>query len=117
MNGGGVMHLQFADWRRLTAKHALYKVIERIRWPEKSVAEIDRLYNMALDESVCGVSQVPLEWWAPYLSYRHMVKIGETPWQEGECARLVKQHDPKFFRGLNLFGVVDQCQPVTAEVA
>lgn len=117
MGGGGVMHLQFADWRRLTAKHALYKLTERIRWPEKSVAEIDRMYNMALNESVCGVSEVPPEWWAPWLDEKKHLRLGEVPWQEAECARLVRQYGDEMFRGLNLFGVVDQCQQVAAEVA
>src|SRR4051812_45523687 len=45
---GGVMHLWGASERRLTAKHALYKLSERLRWPEKPIAEIDRMYSLAL---------------------------------------------------------------------
>ena len=33
--GGGIMHLWGANEKRLEAKHALYKIVERIRWPNK----------------------------------------------------------------------------------
>ena len=45
---GGVMHLWGVSERRLVARHALYKITERLRWPQKSVAEINSYYNMAI---------------------------------------------------------------------
>jgi len=42
---GGILHLWGASERRLRAKHALYKMVERLRWPEKSTKEIDDYYN------------------------------------------------------------------------
>lgn len=102
-----VMHLQFAHWRRLTAKHALYKMSERLKYPQKSVAEIDRMYSMALDETVLGTMPVPPSWWQPYRGIMHHLRIdqNEEQWQERECKRLMKQHGQKAFSGLNLFGV------------
>jgi hypothetical protein len=73
---GGMMHLWGASDRRLIAKHALYKVTERLRWPDKPVAEIDRMYSWAIKgDSTNGYgtpetwtyADVPAEWWAPYM--------------------------------------------------
>lgn len=104
---GGLMHLQFADWRRLTAKHALYKMVERVRWPRKDVAEIDRLYSLALNEESAELSPVPESWWQPY--ERHMqqhLHLGAEPWHEAECRRMWERHGAAYFNGLNLFAVV-----------
>lgn len=106
---GGVMHMQFADWRRLTAKHALYKVEERIRWPQKSVAEIDRLYSMALDERGIICSPASAAWWEPYQLWMERLKLDAEPWQEAEVRRLVSEHGREAFRGLNLFGLEAKC--------
>lgn len=102
---GGVMHMQFADWRRLVAKHANYKALERVRWPEKSVAEIDRIYSMALDERGIGLANAPAEWWEPYRAWLKYLKTGEEPWQETEVRRLLTECGPQMFAGLNLYGV------------
>lgn len=105
-----VMHLQFANWRRLTAKHALYKITERIRWPQKFVPDIDALYNQALDETRCETSPVPASWWEPYRDIMHHLDIEREPWQEAECARLIEKHGAETFSGLNLFGLDRQFQ-------
>ena len=42
------MHLWGVSEKRLVAKHALYKLTERIRWPEKPVEEIDQMYSWAI---------------------------------------------------------------------
>jgi glycosyltransferase involved in cell wall biosynthesis len=111
---GGVMHLQFASWRRLTAKHALYKMTERLRWPEKPVAEIERLYNLALDESGLQRSEVPVGWWAPYVELMEHLDVDREPWQERECQRLWKMHGHGAFYGLNLFGVPEGCHALAS---
>lgn len=102
-----LMHLQFAHWRRLRAKHALYKVTERIRWPEKPIKKIEKMYNLALDEQDLGTHPVPPAWWAPYRDLMKYLRIDqrEEQWQERETRRLVKKHGCHTFKGLNLFGV------------
>jgi hypothetical protein len=63
---GGVMHLWGADERRLTAKHALYKVTERLRWPNRPIADIDCQYNLWRDFPGSGwrFDAVPPAWWS-----------------------------------------------------
>ena len=101
----GVMHLQFADWRRLVAKHALYKARERVTYPQKPVAEIERMYNMALDERGIQVSTTPREWLEPYRELTKHIRFGAEPWQEAEVRRLAQEHGPQPFEGLTLFGL------------
>jgi hypothetical protein len=109
---GGVLHVQFADWRRLTAKHARYKMMERVKYPNKPIGEIDRMYSLALDESGLQLADVPPEWWQGYDNIRPHIDLNAEPWQEAECKRLWMEHGAEAFNGLNLFGVVGE--PVTA---
>lgn len=105
---GGVMHLQWASWRRLVAKHALYKCIERIKYPEKPVGAIERLYSLALDERGLETRATPAAWWAPYERIRPYIDMGAVPWQESEVRRLWKLHGADKFDGLSLFGIVGE---------
>jgi len=102
---GGVMHLQFASWRRLVAKHSLYKMVERVRWPEKSVTFIDSTYSQALDEAALVTRTAPAAWWKPYADILPNLKLDHEPWQEAECRRLWAEHGAEYFAGLNLYGV------------
>ena len=116
---GGVMHLWGASERRLIAKHALYKVTERLRWPDTSVHGIDTQYSWAIhgDANVHGgslaygnpstwtYSPVPESWWAPYAHLMKYLDVNAEPWQEAEVRRLVAQHGRDKFTGLDLFGV------------
>ena len=112
---GGIMHLWGADERRLIAKHALYKMTERLRWPNKPVAEIDRAYSLAIyPQASVGTrftcqwrfSEAPGAWWWPYRDLMQYLDLSAEPWQELECQRLWCQHGAARFAGLDLFGVV-----------
>lgn len=115
----GVMHLWGANERRLLAKHALYKVVERTRWPNKSVAEIDAMYSQCVkgamyltadkrwlhSDEKWTFAAVPPEWWQPaYNGYA--LDLQAEPWQEAEVRRIVAEHGAEMFKGLDLFGVV-----------
>jgi len=111
---GGILHLWGSEERRLRAKHALYKMTETLRWPNKSHAEIDKLYTLAFDPSLnrqfdqdWRYAPVPDGWWA----HREHLK-STMPWQEWECGQLYREHGAARFAGLNLFGV---CGHVMAE--
>jgi|SRR5882672_3963165 len=112
---GGVMHLWGASERRLRAKHAWYKVTERLRWPEKLVDGIDQKYSLSIKgapwDDAAGTpdtwtySPVPASWWAPYEHLMQYLDVDAEPWQETEVKRLVAEHGMERFRGLDLFGV------------
>lgn len=103
---GGVMHLQWCSWRRLVAKHALYKCMERLKYPTKPIAQIDAMYNLALDESGLQLTNAPQDWWDTYGDLRKHFHLNAEPWQEKEVKRLWSEHGGDAFAGLNLFDVV-----------
>ncbi len=103
---GGVMHLQWCSWRRLKAKHARYKMDERLKYPQKPIAEIDRMYSLALDERGLNVQLVPESYWKPYEHLRKYIDLEAEPWQEQQCRDWIAEHGKEKFAGLDLFGVV-----------
>jgi hypothetical protein len=113
---GGIMHLWGCSERRLRAKCALYKVVERLRWPDRPAAVIERMYDWAIKgqeghpsygtPATWAYRDVPTEWWAPYASLMKYLDVDAEPWQEAEVRRLVIQHGAEMFAGLDLFGVL-----------
>ncbi len=107
------MHLWGASYRRLVAKHALYKLTERIKDPGKSIASIDAEYSQAIhgrgafdNPRAWEYSEVPASWWAPYMALANEhLNVDAEPWQEAECRRIVAAQ-PELVNGLDLFGVV-----------
>lgn len=110
---GGVMHLWGCSERRLKAKHALYKVTERLRWREKRIRDIDQMYSWAIhgrpeanDTPATWIyADVPAAWWEPHKSLMKHLHLDTEPWQEAEVQRLVEKHGREYFQGLDLFGV------------
>jgi Glycosyl transferase family 2 len=114
---GGVMHFWGASERRLIAKHALYRMTERIRWPQKTAAEIEFIYDPATNSSselarrlnVAGpwtFEAIKPEWIEPYADLMKYLHVDGEPWQEAECRRLYQEYGAERFTGLQLFGVV-----------
>lgn len=79
---GGVMHMWGASETRLLAKHALYKVTERLRWPQKDVTEIDRYYSQCIKGATEGETATwtfdtaPASWWTPYAHLLKYLDLG-----------------------------------------
>ena len=110
---GGVMHLWGANAPRLKAKHAWYKMQERLKWPEKNILEIDSMYSWFQTGCRPGepfnwlFSDVPKSWWAPYESLmQRYLDLDAYPWQVAECKALYERHGAETFKGLDLFGIV-----------
>lgn len=103
---GGVMHLQFANRRRLLAKHAWYKMVELVRFPgRQTISEVDEKYNQALNEDGLRTTNVNPAWWEPYAKNRAHVSLDDEPWHEREVLRLWNEHGPQAFEGLELWGL------------
>ena len=110
------MHLWGASERQLRAKHALYKITERLRWPDKPIATIEKEYSWAIKgepghpsfgtPETWKYNTVPDSWWAPYAHLMKYLDVDAEPWQEAEARRLYAKHGPERFKGLDLFGVV-----------
>ena len=110
---GGVMHLWGANERRLRAKHAWYKMQERLKWPDKNLLEIDAMYSWWRTGCRPGepfnwqFNDVSVSWWEPYKHLMQYLDLDVYPWQEGECKELWTRHGAATFKGLDLFGVVE----------
>lgn len=99
---GGVMHLQFANKRRLLAKHVLYRMVDHLRWPgRRSVGRLNQIYDEALAQAD-KLSPVPFEWWGDHR--QDLINLYGVPWQEAEIVRLLNQHGRQYFQGLDLKG-------------
>jgi hypothetical protein len=113
---GGVMHLWGSSERRLIAKHRMYRIQERLRWPKKPVAEIEKMYSWAThgdpSNPAYGTPQtwtysaVPESWWAPYKHLMHHLDLEQVPWQEAWCDEMIETHGREWFAGLNVSGAV-----------
>jgi hypothetical protein len=112
---GGTVHLWGASERRLRAKHALYKITERLRWPHKTDAEIERTYGPATDPNSLLARQMnlarpwtfnalPATWLEPYADLVPYLNVDAEPWQEAEVRLLLEAHGREHFRGLDLLG-------------
>lgn len=112
---GGIMHLWGASERRLVARHKKYKLVEALRWPNKSRAYIDYLYNLAIKgqpgepPSCWRFADVPETWWEPYADLMRYLDLDAVPSQESECRQLIADHGIERFAGLDLFGV-ERCE-------
>jgi Glycosyl transferase family 2 len=102
---GGTLHLWGASERRLRAKHALYRITERLRWPHKPVDEIEKLYSLATTpREPWTFAPVPGAWIEPYADLMQYLDIDAEPWQEAEVRSLLSTHGREWFAGLNLLG-------------
>lgn len=105
---GGVMHLQWVSFRRLQAKQSWYQCIERLKYPNKPVAEIARTYSFAMDEAGLQLAPTPPEWWEPYSDILSHANLDVEPWHEQDIRRMFDEHGSEMFQGLNLQGEVFQ---------
>ena len=104
---GGLMHMQFASRRRLIAKHYLYQLTERLRWPDRRTAlDVNLMYsNTVRTSDSAPVSQVPASWWSDYDGLaRRFLDIDQEPWQIEQCRKMIAAH-PGIEHGLNSFGL------------
>lgn len=108
---GGVMHLWGVSERRLIARHRLYKITERLRWPDKDVKVIDNLYSLAIYGNLphdpankWTYKPVPYPWLESYadLIEKHL-HVDMEPWQESSARRFLEEYGFNTFEGLDLF--------------
>lgn len=118
---GGVLHLWGVDERRLAAKHRLYRITERLRWPEKNVKTIESEYLQWREEPPTQdfgdwitiprdrwpsaaepwrFKAVPEDWWKGHEPA--CIGVDEIPWQEAEADRLIALYGREMFKGLSV---------------
>lgn len=105
---GGTLHYWGASERRLRAKHALYKIVERLKGNERvGQMSINEYYSLALDPKMPWTfKSVPESWLDGYQDLMRCLHVDKEPWQEAACKRLYQEYGKQKFSGLDLFGVV-----------
>jgi hypothetical protein len=82
------------------------KLTERIRWPNKPVAEIERMYSWyARPENGAHAWEygiTPPAWLAPYAHLMQYLNVDAEPWQDAESDRLIAEHGADYFKGLDV---------------
>jgi Glycosyl transferase family 2 len=103
--GGGLMHLQFLDSRRLRAKQYLYELRDRLHWGNREpVAATVLRYSQAVHTERLTVATAKPEWWEPYKDLMQHLHLGGEPWQIAECKRLLSENKG-IGKGLDDFGL------------
>ncbi len=113
--GGGILHLQYSNRRRLLAKQYLYGLTEKLRWPGRdTVAEINRRYAYSvygqatrIDNPNFDLAPVPAEWWAGYEDLMQYLHLDAEPWQEDQCRKILAEN-PGIEEGLDDFGLLEK---------
>jgi len=98
----GLLHFQFANWENLILKQQWYCWLERVRMPEKDVADIYRRYSKSVDEY--GLQREPcLENWLQAYSYFDVSAFDEPDnWRIDQMKGWVQEYGVAFFEGLTL---------------
>jgi len=115
---GGILHLWGASERRLRARHAWYKITERLRGPNKPVTAPDEMYSWAIHGRPAHrdtpnrwqFADVPESWWAPYSHLLKHIDWCDEPWQEKAVRDAIAEHGAAKFVGLDLFGLGRVCR-------
>ena len=105
---GGILHFWGANEARLIAKHRLYRVVERIRFPNKPIYEIERMYGWAT-KGRPEAKDTPASWtFAPVPQGWHheellqYLNVDAPNWQDAEADRLIEKHGRDYFAGLDV---------------
>lgn len=99
---GGVMHYQFANKRRLLAKHVYYRMSEHLRWPGRmSPEDLNTKYDQALQDPMELMILPP-----PFrMGYDlNLINLDGSPYQEAEIKKMIDKNKREAFAGLDLRG-------------
>lgn len=102
----GLLHLQMANDRRFLLKQYWYQLVERVRWPKKSVADIRTMYARSVYAHTTNPAgaPVPEEWWEPYSHLMKYLDLDVEPWYAADIRRMLKEN-PGIEKGLDSFGL------------
>lgn len=102
----GMLHFQFVNWRNLLIKQAWYRCMERIRTPDKSVQDINKLYAPSKDETNLGVKDSPSEWFDRYMSFFD-ANIFAKPelWRELQILGWFSHYGKEYFAALDIWDI------------
>jgi len=102
----GVFHLQYASLLRLASKAAYYKIIERMKFPDRDASQpaaLNDKYDWTLNDDGERYTPIPDSRWAyAFGDGRAFVDLTEVPWQAYAVRALTSRLDPSVTAGLEL---------------
>lgn len=101
----GMLHFQFLNWSNVVIKQSWYKILERIKTPEKSIAAINQRYQFSMDDSDVVVREVPSAWVKGYGFYDASVFDVQEQWRSAQMRQWIKQYGRDYFQGLDFWGL------------
>lgn len=100
-----LLHAQFVDIDRMSSKHRWYRCHERLKFPEKSDAEINRLYGWMHRHDV-NLRSIQPAWISDDLSVQLRdlsTRSKEFYWWDWEVLGLLDKHGVGLFSGLDIW--------------
>jgi len=101
----GLMHFQFVNWENLLIKQAWYRCLERIRYPEKAINDINALYAPSKDETNLKVTQVPDDWFDHYNFIDSSVLEKPEVWRKKQVLEWFAQYGKQQFVDLDIWDI------------
>ncbi len=101
----GVMHFQFVNWTNLLIKQAWYRVLEKIKQPEKPDEQINALYAPSKDETNLGLRDVPTDWFSLYPFFSPVYFEKSESWRTQQVLSFFKEKGRDYFKGLDIWDV------------
>ncbi|MEN6306411.1 MAG: FkbM family methyltransferase [Anaerohalosphaeraceae bacterium] len=102
----GVLHFQFVNWSNLLLKQAWYRCIERIREPQKSIAEINKRYAPSKDETNIHLESSNPEWFRYYSNFDTAVFGLPDHWRGEQIRGWFKEYGIEYFKGLDIWDII-----------
>lgn len=102
-NQAGLLHFQFVYWDNLVLKQSWYKMLERVREPRKSTAEINDRYRASTDETGLATKPILGEWFAGYDFFLLDGYYRPDTWRLAQIAEWFGQYGAEYFRDLEIW--------------
>lgn len=97
----GLVHLGYLNWQNVLIRQLWYKSLERVRNPNKSIAEINSWY-CAYKEKDAPTIAVPSEWFAGYTFFNAQLFNHAEQWRKAQVDSWIKQYGIAYFAGLDI---------------
>ncbi len=101
----GVMHFQFVNWRNLLIKQAWYRILEKLRTPEKSEEAINERYAPSKDETDINLEEAPSSWFDSYDFLDLSVYDKPEIWRETQVIDWYNQYGTEPFAKLEVWDI------------
>lgn len=101
----GLMHFQFVHWDNLLIKQAWYRCLERIKAPQKSIAEINSTYKPSKDEIGLKLRPSKKEWFEGYTFFEPSHLTTQESWRTKQVLGWFEQYGTDFFKDLDIWDI------------